>query len=303
MRWFYELINVYRVTFKRVPGFHKAMYFIGQWAVLPILERWKNFHTVPDDPLNFRLELILGKYEHETVSFFKQYLKQGMTVLDVGAHIGYYTRLFADLVGPSGLVVAFEPHPVHFKLLQQNLRDYHNVCLVNKAVGDREGKTTLYNSPVESVSSSLQWFDKKWQYVRSRNKGEIAPRLKWPQSISYDVDLTVLDKQLQELNIAQIDVIKIDIEGAEIPALSGGVQTAKKSELVIFELDPQNLRGFGYAPDDLIDMLNNLGFNWFGMITNNGFDELILERLRELITDLEEKYSRINCVAAKRKFL
>ena len=83
-----------------------------------------------------------GYYEPFITAFVKDMIKEGDIVIDIGAHIGYYTLLFSKLVGKTGKVFAFEAHPDNFTLLKQNVETngYTNVVVENKAVSNYNGK-------------------------------------------------------------------------------------------------------------------------------------------------------------------
>jgi len=87
-----------------------------------------------------------GSYEPFITKLMKSQIKPGDVVIDVGANIGYYTLLFAKLVGPQGKVYAFEPHPDNFFLLKKNVdvNKYKNIIIEQKAVSNRAGKIKLF---------------------------------------------------------------------------------------------------------------------------------------------------------------
>ena len=76
----------------------------------------------------------------------KQEVKEGNNVIDIGANIGYFTLLFAKLVGPNGKVFAFEPDPTNFSILKKNIEEnnYDNVILSQKAISDKTETTKLF---------------------------------------------------------------------------------------------------------------------------------------------------------------
>lgn len=129
-------------------------------------------------------------------------VRPGDVVLDVGANIGYYTLLFARLVGPEGRVIAFEPDPLNFLLLKRNVRanGYRNVELVNKAVADTTGTMRLYLSRDNKGDHRL--YD-------SRDGREAV-----------DIAVTTLDDALAGYD-GRLDFIKMDIQGSEARALAG----------------------------------------------------------------------------------
>ncbi|GBD39716.1 2-O-methyltransferase NoeI [bacterium HR37] len=305
MTLFHSLLKAYRSSVKRIPGVHKSVYFISQHVVLPLLENWRQFWTVPDDPINLRFAFLMQAYEPETVAFFRKHVRPGMVVVDIGANVGYYTRLFSDLVGPSGLVIAFEPHPVNLMFLEKNLRNRANVNLIPKAVGSERGIAKIYDSPVASGGASLHWFDQKWKFVKSRNVKEIAPRLNREEIRIWEVEVVKIDDMLHELGVSKVDLVKIDIEGAEVVALQGAKQILSYSgALIVFELAPTNLREFGYTSVDLIEVLQSCGYKEFGVLSDKGVVEILTsQKFTELSIKLGlEVDSYVNCVASKMEF-
>ena len=97
------------------------------------------------------------RHEQTIVNLVKNEIKKGDVVIDIGAHIGYYTVLFAKLVGPKGKVFAFEASPTNFEILKKNVNvnGYQNVTLNNKAVSDKDGKLTLYSTGRTSTENFL----------------------------------------------------------------------------------------------------------------------------------------------------
>lgn len=85
-------------------------------------------------------------YEQETTEFFRNYLNKGDTVYDVGANIGYFSLEFARLIGKTGKVFCFEPHPEIFSVLTKNINrnGYRNIRLNNVGCGDTNSKSRLY---------------------------------------------------------------------------------------------------------------------------------------------------------------
>jgi len=93
--------------------------------------------------------LLADRYEEGTTLLFKRTLQPGWVVADVGAHVGYYTLLAAQIVGSEGRVFSFEPDPTNFSLLRRNieLNRLRNVVAVPKAVADRDMRLKLFQDP------------------------------------------------------------------------------------------------------------------------------------------------------------
>ena len=134
----------------------------------------------------------------------------GETSLDVGANIGQMTSALADAVGPTGLVIAFEPHPVVFDRLVQNVRVWTDrpatsrISLRHVAVSDREGTATLVSGyfDVNQGSASLEQPDQTKTAVNT-----------------HVVPIQRLDSVVGAATM--VGVMKIDIEGHELMALKG----------------------------------------------------------------------------------
>jgi FkbM family methyltransferase len=201
---------------------------------------------------DWKLEMLLWEYESETVALCKRLIKPGMNVVDAGAHIGYYTLLFSELVGPSGKVYAFEPHPDNFPLLLHNTRcgKYHNVVPVQKAISDQIGLVKLFES-TKTGSHSL--YD-----------SEIA-------SGQTFVETTTLDAFLVEIGAPPVHLIKMDIQGAEPAALIGMSDLIARSKqlMLIVEYCPGCLMAAGINPSAFLRQLSAAGLSIFA-ITSGG---------------------------------
>ena len=105
-------------------------------------------HT-PNSILKYRANTFFTK-EPETIEWIDNYVDG--VFWDIGANIGYFTVLMANLVGSSGKIFSFEPEPLNFKILQKNIEQNHleNVVLEQSAVGDTDGKIKLYLSNTNS---------------------------------------------------------------------------------------------------------------------------------------------------------
>ena len=84
--------------------------------------------------------------DRQKIALFKNIIKPGMRVLDLGANIGFYTVLFSKLVGENGKVFAFEPDAKNYKYLEENTKTLYNVTIEKKAVSDKTGKINFYIS-------------------------------------------------------------------------------------------------------------------------------------------------------------
>jgi FkbM family methyltransferase len=290
-----SIFRLYRSTFKKVPGFHHLVYAVGENLVLPFLEAWQNFRTPSTDPLNFRLQLLLNQWEPETVAFFKRVVRPGDRVLDIGAHVGYYTRLFARLVGPAGKVVAVEPHPENFRLLEENTKDFSQVFRFNVAAGDKEDELQLCDGYDSTGGSSLLFSESRRNMIFTKNKGEIAKRISSNFRVrNYKVKMVPLDKILS----AEFRIAKIDIEGAECIAIKGMTNIMNGLEIIVCELAEENLKIFGFTSADLIHLVQRAGLKHFYVLENKGYKEVEVNELVHLGKSLKDN-AYINIAASR----
>jgi len=189
-----------------------------------------------------------GASEPETADFVRRFLKPGMVFVDVGAHLGEYTLLAASLLGSSGHVHAFEPGPEVFEILRRNiqLNRCANVTASPEAVWEEE---TLVNFEVNSEPSLSA--------VQMRNEGTDG-------SATIEVRAITLDHYFADPLMPRPNLIKVDVEGAELQVLRGAtsllVLPPSQAPIVIFEYGPSNTKRFGYSADDTIQFLREHGY-------------------------------------------
>lgn len=274
MRVFDSSLTLYRKTVKRFKPAHVAIHWMMSHAVIPILEATSGFKTITDDPFWFRLELLTNRHELETTTHVQQMIKPGMTILDVGAHVGYYARLFASLTGERGRVVAFEPHPRTHEVLKQNVGKLNNVTPLQLAVAEQEGTAELYDYLMMSASGSLHYDESMADLQRAQiGEYDVAPRQsKEFEMQKFTVKTVPIDNCLAEMGIEQVDFVKMDIEGAEMGALRSMKKTIANSPnlALIMEYNPQALKAFDYDPIEALSEVLGMGFTRMQAINLDG---------------------------------
>lgn len=190
---------------------------------------------------DWKLEMLSGQYEKDTTALFKKIILPGMTVIDIGAHIGYYTSLFAKLTGPAGKVYAFEADPDNFKLLEKNTSRYKNVIRVPEAVSGQSGFVKFYKIKDSTGCHSV---------IPSANAEEIS------------VPAVSLDDFVGRNNL-KIDAIKIDIEGGEPLAFTGMEKLFSQTDklALVMEFSPPALKSAGINPLEFLKKIKNCGFS------------------------------------------
>jgi FkbM family methyltransferase len=187
-----------------------------------------------------------GAYEPIETYLFTSLLKDGMTVIDAGANIGQYSILASTIVGENGSVHSFEPVPLTFKQLENNVSNNKltNVNLNQLALSDRKGTITL------SLS------DEMLQNIGSYSVGETNSKT------AVQASTTCLDDYIREHNIAKVDVIKMDIEGSEALALAGMKSTLERDRpILLVEINRSALEKMNSSPEILWSFLvQELGY-------------------------------------------
>ena len=174
----------------------------------------------------FDLGVISPEFELETFRVLTKLVKPGLVFIDVGAHIGKYTFPVARVLRGDGVVVAIEPNPRVFRALMEGvkLNGFRNVVALNIALGDRDGNVVFCEKLATGTSSVVELED-------------CLDVIKVP--------MRSLDSLVAELVLPKIDVIKIDVEGAEMLVLKGAISTLKKFKPHIFvEVRHRNFNEF-----------------------------------------------------------
>jgi FkbM family methyltransferase len=182
--------------------------YVGDDTVLcRTLARYKMYVSTKDMGLAPHL-IADGYWELWTTQVMAQLVQPGMVCVDAGANIGYYTLLMADLAGPEGRVVATEPMPATRAYLRRNV-DINgfggNTKVIAAAFGAQPGEVTLYMPPGEPKNALIC---------------DHCPDPTWEKA-------TVPLMRIDDLDLARVDFVKIDVEGAEMAVWSGMQQTVE----------------------------------------------------------------------------
>lgn len=184
------------------------------------------------------------QYEPHLASILAASLGVGSCFVDVGASIGYYTVLAGRIVGPAGRVIACEPGP-------QN----HSMLLLNVTVNELSN-VTLHRVAISDTTGILA-------YSRQQDNGSISPFDGEPSALSVHdlIEAIPLDELLA--SVARIDVVKVDVEGAEGKVLHGADATIRRHRpTLFFELTPDALESVSaVTARQLLDDLEELGYS------------------------------------------
>lgn len=190
-----------------------------------------------------------GIYEPWETGIVKQVMKPGGVFVDVGAHIGYYTVMAADLVGPTGRVYAFEPAPENFATLMANIGPRQNVIAFPMAASSKAGQIDFYISRTNSGDNRVACPDYQHDKIKV-----MACRL----------DDTVPEPE-------RIDFVKIDTQGHELAVLAGMMEILKKARglRLLVEYEPVIMARNGIGPELLLETLRAAGFSYRSSATHD----------------------------------
>lgn len=191
--------------------------------------------------------LMLKVYEKPETDFFLATFRSGMTFLDIGANVGYYTALALTATQNQGRVIAMEPDPESFQYLRKTVlaNGGINTTCVNKAAADRAGTMTLFVSADNRGDNRL--------YDNDLRTGTCV------------IDAVRVDDLLSGLGVDNVDFIKMDVQGFEGRVLQGMHRTLNKPNPLVFMMEfwPHGLTSAGSSPVEVLGSLAGNGLNLF----------------------------------------
>lgn len=203
------------------------------------------------DPRDYVSAEILrtGTWEPDSWDAIRPYLTGDAVFVDVGAHIGYYSLKAAAALGARGRVIAVEPNPPTVKELQHNISasNASKVHVYPVACSDRESTLTLYSAPRANTGQTS---------LSRANAGQTGG-----VAAEYRVRGRPLDAIVLDDGVRRVDVIKIDVEGAETLVLRGAQWTLDRFHpVVIVELIEQQLQAMGTSSAELRRLMTSHGY-------------------------------------------
>jgi FkbM family methyltransferase len=196
--------------------------------------------------------------EKNEYKFYIDYLKPAMTVFDVGANIGHVSLLCSKFVGKEGKIYAFEATPTTFQDLNTILEaaQIGHVKTFNKAVSQSSGRAYFHFYPKENAS---------WNTLADRPLENYGIDIK-PEKIE-EIATVSLDDFCVDQKVPYIDLLKIDVEGAELAVLKGArkMLEAKNVGACLIEFG-QTFYDMGIEPSELKIYLDEVGYNLKNLI-------------------------------------
>lgn len=212
-----------------------------------------NYHLPDDAPNDVIVHYMkTGEiFEPEIIAVAQEFIQPGTTVLDIGANLGQMSVLFSKMAGPQGQVFAFEADDFIFHLLQKNIKANHceNIRAFFGAVYDKS-KTEVYYP-----EQTFERFSAYGSYGIDPN-AHAGRKL-----IPFAID---------DLNIqSPISFMKVDIQGSDLFALRGAVETIAKHQMpIIFEFEQQFQDEFNTTFQDYIDFIQSINYKVLKVVNN-----------------------------------
>jgi FkbM family methyltransferase len=194
--------------------------------------------------------MYFGSYAPLVVDAMRRLLKPGDIFFDVGANVGYLSAIAAGLVGTGGQVHAFEPASEHFVRLARlaQLNPKHTVVANACAAGEADAAATIYVTYESGQSTLVDSYKRPEEIARSR-----------------EVPVVRLDSYIEQAGIDDVALIKIDVEGYELPVLKGLERYFRtgRRPAIICEVAPRAYPLLGNTISDLSQYISSLGYSAF----------------------------------------
>lgn len=257
-----KILNFFRALFKNKVGENILRFFIkhGMFSKLAPNQyqypanSFRKF-TTNGIQMNVDISDYIGHYiyfgfKDLSVAGLLGLVRPNMTILDVGANIGFTALNMANKSQPNGVVYAFEPDPFNFSQLRSNTsQNKQNVLIQNIGLGSKKDQLKL----------AVNTFN---------NRG--GNRINNDATENYSlIDIIKIDDFVSSNKIEKVDLVKIDVEGFEMHVLNGAHEMLKKDKPVLFiELSDDNLKEQGSTAKQLIQHLTNIGYSCYNSVDN-----------------------------------
>ncbi len=272
-----RLAPIIRPILERCPPVRAVAVRLLKFKQSGKLQRCGMHFELPSGDFGVTLEAeSTGEYEPVTTALLQSLLQEGMTFVDIGAHVGLFTLPAAVWVGDTGRVVAFEPHPDNYEMLLGNMQ-------ANSLEEQIEANQSAVSDTTEPVHLHLSTFnsgDHQLFNVGGRH--------------SVEVQCTRLDDYF--VSGSKVDVIKMDVQGSEAAAFRGMERILQENEAikVVWELSPAQLQDAGSSAKELLGWIENLNFSF--TIVDDATGDVVKATAEEIVRSCHhDSYVNILC--------
>ena len=220
--------------------------------------------------------IIYEGFEKEEMDFIVSTLNKDDIFLDIGCNIGLFSLLASKIVGDKGKVICFEPSPVTYDRLLENvsLNHFKNIDCRNIGLSNNNDELTFYISE--------NGYD-AWNSFAPSGDDKLGKAIK--------VQASTLDDELENIDKSKISLVKIDVEGWEKFVLNGAHNFFNDySPIVVVEFTEENTFNAGYPVQEIYEIMQTWGYKWHRIVNGN------------LVEDPKKmRYPYVNLVAIKTK--
>lgn len=212
-----------------------------------------------------------GFYSGEQLKLLNQLLTPDMVFVDVGANHGEFTAFAAKRL-KEGQVIAFEPVSSLFQKLKQNVdvNAFSNVKLIPKGLSDKNSIVNIYTTEA--------CFEDGTKHEGLHTIYSTLKRSK----ILETIETISLDFFLETQNITRIDVIKLDVEGAELAVLRGATKTIRRFKpVILMEVNEETSQAAGYPARALLDYLSEMDYRCELILEDGSTQPILPEQLSD----------------------
>ena len=210
-----------------------------------------------------------GSYSGSQLILLDRLLAPHMVFVDVGANHGELT-VFAAKRLTEGKVIAFEPVSVLFQKLERNINinNFTNVQLIQKGLSDKSFKSTIYTREGSFEDGTKhEGLPTLYPTITRSQIGEV-------------IEITYLDQFVESENVTRIDVIKLDVEGAELAVLKGATKTIRRfNPTILMEVNEETSQAAGYPARALLDYLSEMGYRFEEILYDGSTQPIVSEQL------------------------
>ncbi len=212
-------------------------------------------YASPHDYVSYSI-FFFGEYDSNMTNFMKAHIFEGNVSWDLGTERGWFTLLMANLVGSMGRVDSFEAFPPNFKKLQKNieLNNFSWVHFNNIAISDKTSKM-YFVPPSDEITNYVSFLQD------NSGVGYLTDRM---TEKSLEIRTTSIDEYVEQHPVERLDMMKIDIEGAELSAILGAKHTLEKFRpKIVIEYNQISAKRAGTSIEELDDLLDSCGYDRF----------------------------------------
>jgi len=258
-----ERIKAYHILQKMISKNIKTIKFEKNDCVIEFNNDCKFFWNPNNVEDTLLYPIILengGFYETDEINRLISFIDKNDIIFDIGANIGWYSMLFSKKA-TSGEIHAFEPTPKTLKRLQSNckLNNTKNIIINNLAISNKIGKIKLYSCITNTHGNSIK----------------LQENIKNTKYEEYLIDSITIDSYISKNKIKKLDLIKCDIEGAELLMLKGAKECLKKFKPILqLEVSDNLTKIYGYSSKSTFKYLNDYGYVGYYANDKNNLEKI-----------------------------